>query len=86
MTVNDLEVGRENTDRDTSGAAHTDEVVTNSNPDNGVMSRDINRSAVTNIWWPKASVGTQLVRTYRAEQRAATQIRTRWSSRLQNKN
>jgi hypothetical protein len=43
-------------------------------------------TAVTKIWMPKASVGPKLVRKYRAEQRAATQIQTRWSSRLQSKN
>jgi hypothetical protein len=43
-------------------------------------------TAVTKIWLPKASVGPKLVRKYRAQQRAATQIRTRWSSRLQSKN
>jgi hypothetical protein len=43
-------------------------------------------TAVTKIWLPKASVGPKLVRKYRAEQRVATRVRTRWSSRLQNKN
>jgi hypothetical protein len=43
-------------------------------------------TAITKIWLPKASVDPKLVRKYRAEQRAATRIRTRWSSRLQNKN
>jgi hypothetical protein len=43
-------------------------------------------TALTKIWLPKASVHSKLVRKYRAEQRAATQVRTRWSSRLQNKN
>jgi hypothetical protein len=33
--------------------------------------------------WPKATLDTKLVRRYRAEQRAATRVRTRWSSRLQ---
>jgi hypothetical protein len=32
---------------------------------------------------PKATLNTKLVRRYRAEQRAATRVRTRWSSRLQ---
>ena len=31
-------------------------------------------TAVTNMWLPKASVGPKLVRKYRAEQRAATQV------------
>jgi hypothetical protein len=34
-------------------------------------------------WLPKARLETKLVRRYRAEQRAATRMRTRWSSRLQ---
>jgi hypothetical protein len=34
-------------------------------------------------WLPKARLETKLVRRYRAEQRAATRVRTRWSSRLQ---
>jgi hypothetical protein len=42
-------------------------------------------NAVTKMWLPKASVGSKLVRKYRAGQRAATRVRTRWSSRLQNK-
>jgi hypothetical protein len=42
-------------------------------------------TALTRIWLPKASVDTKLVRKYRAEQRATTRVRTRWSSRLQNK-
>jgi hypothetical protein len=43
-------------------------------------------TAVTKIWLPKALVGPKLVRKYQTEQSAATWIRTRWSSRLQNKN
>ena len=39
-------------------------------------------TALTKIWLPKASVHPKLVRKYRAEQRAATRVRTRWSSRL----
>jgi hypothetical protein len=35
------------------------------------------------LWLPKATLNTKLVRRYRAEQRAATRVRTRWSSRLQ---
>jgi hypothetical protein len=35
------------------------------------------------LWLPKATLDTKLVRRYRAEQRAATRVRTRWSSRLQ---
>ena len=42
-------------------------------------------TALTKMWLPKASVDPRLVRKYRAEQRAATQVRTRWSSRLHNK-
>jgi hypothetical protein len=42
-------------------------------------------TAVTKIWLPKASVGPKLVRKYRAEQRAATRVQTRRSSRLQNR-
>jgi hypothetical protein len=43
-------------------------------------------TALIKIWLPKASVDPKLVRKYQAEQRAATRISTRWSSRLQNKN
>ncbi len=43
-------------------------------------------TTLTKIWLPKASVHSKLVKKYRAEQRAATRVRTRWSSRLQNKN
>jgi hypothetical protein len=43
-------------------------------------------TALTKIWLPKASVDSKLVRKYRAEQRAATRVLTRRSSRLQNKN
>jgi hypothetical protein len=35
------------------------------------------------LWLPKATLDTKLMRRYRAEQRAATRVRTRWSSRLQ---
>jgi hypothetical protein len=35
------------------------------------------------LWLPRATLDTKLVRRYRAEQRAVTRIRTRWSSRLQ---
>jgi hypothetical protein len=35
------------------------------------------------VWLPRATLHTKLVRRYRAEQRAATRVRTRWSSRLQ---
>jgi hypothetical protein len=35
------------------------------------------------LWLPKATLDTKLVRRYRAEQRAATRVRTRWSPRLQ---
>jgi hypothetical protein len=42
-------------------------------------------TAFTKIWLPKASVEPKLVRKYRAEQRAATWVRTRWTFRLQNK-
>jgi hypothetical protein len=35
------------------------------------------------LWLPRAPIHTKLVRRYRAEQRAATRIRIRWSSRLQ---
>jgi len=35
------------------------------------------------LWLPKATLDTKLVRRYRAGQRAATRVRTRWSSRLQ---
>jgi hypothetical protein len=41
--------------------------------------------ALTKIWLPKASVSPKPVRTYRAEQRAAARVRTRWLSRLQNR-
>ena len=34
------------------------------------------------VWLPRATLHTKLVRRYRAEQRAATRVRTRWSSRL----
>jgi hypothetical protein len=43
-------------------------------------------TALTKLWLPKVSVDAKLVRKYRAEHRAATRVRTRWSSRLQNKN
>jgi hypothetical protein len=43
-------------------------------------------TALTKLWLPKASVDAKLVRKYRAERRAVTRVRTRWSSRLQNKN
>jgi len=36
------------------------------------------------LWLPRATLHTKLVRRYRAEQRAATRVRTRWSSRLQS--
>ncbi|ERF68056.1 hypothetical protein EPUS_09456 [Endocarpon pusillum Z07020] len=42
-------------------------------------------TALTKIWLPKASVHPKLVRKYRAEQRAATRVQTRRSSRLQNR-
>ena len=42
-------------------------------------------TAITKIWLPKTSVDPKLVRRYRAEQRAATRVRTRWSSRLRCK-
>ena len=42
-------------------------------------------TAVTKIWLPKTSVGPKLVRKYRAEQKAATRVQTRRSSRLQNR-
>jgi len=35
------------------------------------------------LWLPRAMLDTKLVRKYRAERRAATRVRTRWSSRLQ---
>jgi len=35
------------------------------------------------LWLPRATVNTKLVRKHNAEQRAATRVRTRWSSRLQ---
>jgi hypothetical protein len=37
------------------------------------------------VWLPRATLHTKLVRRYRAEQRAATKVRTRWSSRLQER-
>lgn len=36
------------------------------------------------VWLPRATLHTKLVRRYRAEQRVATRVRTRWSSRLQS--
>jgi hypothetical protein len=42
-------------------------------------------TAITKIWLPKALVVLKLVRKYRAQQRAATQVRTRWPSRLRNR-
>jgi hypothetical protein len=33
------------------------------------------------LWLPRVAVDTKLVRKYRGEQRAATRVRTRWSSR-----
>ena len=35
------------------------------------------------LWLPRATLDTKLVRKYRAEHRAATRVRTRWSSRLE---
>jgi hypothetical protein len=35
------------------------------------------------LWLPWAALDGKLVRRYRKEQRAATKVRTRWSSRLQ---
>jgi hypothetical protein len=35
------------------------------------------------LWLPRAMLDTKLVRKYRVEHRAATRVRTRWSSRLQ---
>jgi hypothetical protein len=35
------------------------------------------------LWLPRAALDTKLVRRYRGEQRAATRVRTRWSSRVQ---
>jgi len=35
------------------------------------------------LWLPRATVNSKFVRKYNAEQRAATRVRTRWSSRLQ---
>jgi hypothetical protein len=35
------------------------------------------------LWLPRAMLDIKLVRKYRAEHRAATRVRTRWSSRLQ---
>jgi hypothetical protein len=35
------------------------------------------------LWLPRAALDTKLVRVYRAEQRVATRVRTRWSLRLQ---
>jgi hypothetical protein len=43
-------------------------------------------TALTKLRLSKASVDPKLVRKYRAERRAATRVRTRWSSRMQNKN
>jgi hypothetical protein len=40
---------------------------------------------LTKMWLPKASVDPKLVRKYRVEQRAATRVRTRRSSQLQNR-
>jgi hypothetical protein len=42
-------------------------------------------TAITKLWLLKASVEPRLVRKYRAEQRAATRVRTRWSSRLRSR-
>jgi hypothetical protein len=42
-------------------------------------------TALTKMWLPKASVDLKLVRKYRAEQRTATWVPTRWSSRLRNR-
>ena len=35
------------------------------------------------LWLPRATLNTKLVRRYRAEQRAAIRVCTRWSLRLQ---
>jgi hypothetical protein len=37
------------------------------------------------LWLPKATLDTKLVRRYRAEQRAATRVRMRWSSRYRKR-
>ena len=37
------------------------------------------------LWLLKTTMDTKLVRRYRAEQRAATRVRTRWSSRLEER-
>jgi hypothetical protein len=42
-------------------------------------------TAFTKMWLPKASVDPKLVRKYRAEQRVASRVPTRRSSRLQKK-
>jgi hypothetical protein len=42
-------------------------------------------TAFTKMWLPKASVDRKLVRKYRAEQRVASRVLTRRSSRLQRK-
>jgi hypothetical protein len=42
-------------------------------------------TASMTLWLPKASVHAKLVRKYRAKQRAAIRVRTRWSSRLRNR-
>jgi hypothetical protein len=41
-------------------------------------------SVAKTLWLPRATLDTKLVRRYRAEQRSATRVRTRWSSRLQS--
>lgn len=52
----------------------------------GDSGSDYKVTVLTKLWLLKASVDPKLIRKYRAEQRAATKVRTRWSSRLQNQN
>jgi hypothetical protein len=47
MTVNNAEVGGENTDKDAAGAAHMNEAVVNLDLDDAAMLQPDNRSAIT---------------------------------------
>jgi hypothetical protein len=51
----------------------------------GELGLEYQVTVVTKIWLPKVSVGPKLLRRYRADQRVATRVQTRQSSRLQNR-
>jgi hypothetical protein len=51
----------------------------------GELRSEYEVTVLIKMWLPKALVDPKLVRKYRAEQRVATRVRTRWSSRLRNR-